>query len=287
MSPSTPIQTLQDANHPTVKPAKKPVIGVIHLLPLPGSAAWSGDVDEVIHRAEQEAAALASGGVSALLFENFYDQPYTQPRLDPAGAVLMALAAERVKQLTQLPLGISVLNNDPKSSLAIAMNVQAAFIRIPVLVGTRITEAGMVGGCLQELLQTQHQMKLLTPPMWLLDVSINNVVPAPQREAPWRDPLGYLRHLIQTMLKHPMEKTLLLSEQELAPGDIEQLKQEFPVPMWVGTALNRDNAQAYYQAADGILLGAGIKKDPIEGLDPRTTVDLNKIESVMRTLTSK
>jgi predicted TIM-barrel enzyme len=40
---------------------KNPIIGVVHLLPLPTSARWGGSLKAVIERAEQEATALAAG----------------------------------------------------------------------------------------------------------------------------------------------------------------------------------------------------------------------------------
>ncbi|OBQ40728.1 MAG: phosphorybosylanthranilate isomerase, partial [Anabaena sp. CRKS33] len=45
---------------------RTPIIGVLHLLPLPTSARWGGSLKAVIDRAEQEATALASGGVDGI-----------------------------------------------------------------------------------------------------------------------------------------------------------------------------------------------------------------------------
>ncbi|MGH7999552.1 MAG: BtpA/SgcQ family protein, partial [Brasilonema sp.] len=52
-----------------------PIIGVVHLLPLPTSPRWGGSLKAVVDRAEQEAPALASGGVDGLIGENFFDAP--------------------------------------------------------------------------------------------------------------------------------------------------------------------------------------------------------------------
>ena len=51
---------------------KNPIIGVVHLLPLPTSARWGGDLEAVMERAEQEATALAAGGVDGIIIENFF-----------------------------------------------------------------------------------------------------------------------------------------------------------------------------------------------------------------------
>jgi predicted TIM-barrel enzyme len=57
-----------------------PVIGVVHLLPLPTSARWGGSLTAVIERAEQEATALAAGGVDGIIVENFFDAPFTKEK---------------------------------------------------------------------------------------------------------------------------------------------------------------------------------------------------------------
>jgi predicted TIM-barrel enzyme len=49
-----------------------PVLGVVHLLPLPTSPRWQGNLQTVIDRAEQEATALVSGGVNGIIVENFF-----------------------------------------------------------------------------------------------------------------------------------------------------------------------------------------------------------------------
>ena len=52
------------------------VIGMVHLLPLPGSPGWGGDLQVVLDRAMHDAKALRDGGVHALLVENMHDLPY-------------------------------------------------------------------------------------------------------------------------------------------------------------------------------------------------------------------
>ncbi|MBX9771810.1 MAG: hypothetical protein K2X29_10590, partial [Candidatus Obscuribacterales bacterium] len=90
----------------------KPVIGVIHLLPLPGSPRWGGNIETVIQRAEQEAAALASGGVHGIIVENFFDAPFTKNKVDTATACAMSLSVQRIMAICDLPVGINVLRND-------------------------------------------------------------------------------------------------------------------------------------------------------------------------------
>ncbi|HHP7245536.1 MAG TPA: BtpA/SgcQ family protein, partial [Elainellaceae cyanobacterium] len=89
-----------------------PIIGVIHLLPLPTSPRWGGDLNAVIARAEQEATALASGGVDGIIVENFFDAPFPKDTVDPAVVSAMSLVVQRLTSLVTLPIGLNVLRND-------------------------------------------------------------------------------------------------------------------------------------------------------------------------------
>ncbi|HUW96198.1 MAG TPA: BtpA/SgcQ family protein, partial [Anaerolineae bacterium] len=44
----------------------KYVIGMVHLLPLPGSPRWAGEMARVLKRAVADAQSLEGGGIDAL-----------------------------------------------------------------------------------------------------------------------------------------------------------------------------------------------------------------------------
>src|SRR5262245_22988996 len=60
---------------------KKPVIGMLHLLPLPGSPAFGGSVPKIRSALLRDAEALAAGGVHGLMMENFGDAPFYPGRV--------------------------------------------------------------------------------------------------------------------------------------------------------------------------------------------------------------
>ncbi len=130
-----------------------PIIGVVHLLPLPTSPRWGGSLKAAIDRAEQEATALASGGVDGILVENFFDAPFDKDRVDPVVVSAMTVIMQRLMQLVPLPFGVNVLRNDARSALAIASCVQAQFIRVNVLTGVMATDQGLIEGQARELLR--------------------------------------------------------------------------------------------------------------------------------------
>ncbi|MBX2861082.1 MAG: BtpA/SgcQ family protein [Vampirovibrio sp.] len=259
----------------------KPILGVIQLLPLPGSSGWNGRLEEVIVQAQQEATALASGGVDGILLENYYDSPHNRHRIDVAGAVAMATVAREIRALVELPIGISVLENDPETALSIALSVDAAFIRVQVLVGTLISESGLIEGKLTPLVATLQRLKIDPQPKILVDITKNNIVPAAQREAPWVSPLAYISQVVTSVTKHGVADGLIVSEQELSPENVAQLGDMTDLPIMVGKELLPDQAAEYYGAGSGIILGAGFKKTPINGMDFRTTIDVTRVEKAV------
>ena len=121
----------------------KVFIGVVHLPPLPGSPRWCGDMDWVLDRAEEEAMVLDQGGADGIIVENFGDAPFRVGRVQPETVAAMTLAVQRVKQVTERPVGINMLRNDAQSALAVAAVTGAAFIRVNVHYGRdgRLTKA--------------------------------------------------------------------------------------------------------------------------------------------------
>jgi len=52
-----------------------PVIGMVHLRPLPGSPGFAGDFTAVIDAALADAATWSQAGANGLMMENFGDVP--------------------------------------------------------------------------------------------------------------------------------------------------------------------------------------------------------------------
>jgi predicted TIM-barrel enzyme len=270
----------------------KPILGTVQLLPLPGSSGWSGRPDPGVARAEQEATALASGGVDGILLENSYDTPHLLDRIDPAGAIAMALMARRIMQFTSVPLGVSVLGNDPETAFAIAINVGAPFIRVPVLVGSVITDTGLAEGRLQNLVAYKNLLKPVSPPKLMVDISLNHFVPgriqsligSPQKGfVPSDFLIAHLKQVASSIEKYDLAHALILSGREINPAILEALKGSVQLPIFVEDPAAED-LEIIYNLADGLLLTHSIKKHPIPGLDPRTSVDMVKVEELVAQL---
>ncbi len=83
---------------------RKSVIGVIHLLPLPGSPGYDGQpMAAMTDFALAEAERYRAGGVDGLIVENHGDIPFAKPdRLGPETAACMAVITEAVRRAVEL-----------------------------------------------------------------------------------------------------------------------------------------------------------------------------------------
>jgi uncharacterized protein len=231
-----------------------PVIGVVHLLPLPQSPRWQGSLQQVIDRAEQEATALASGGVHGIIVENFFDTPFTKGAVDPAVVSAMSLVVHRLQSLVTVPIGLNVLRNDARSAMAIATCVGAKFIRVNVLTGVMATDQGLIEGCAHDLLR--YRQELGSEVKILADVLVKHA-----------RPLGSpnLTTAVQETIHRGMADGVILSGWATgSPPSLEDLELAKAAaggcPVFIGSGANWDNIATLMQAADGVIVASSLKR---------------------------
>jgi len=133
-----------------------PVIGVVHLLPLPGSPGYGGSMARILDRAVRDARAYARGGADALVVENYGDAPFFKEALPPETVAALACSAAAVRDAADLPLGVNALRNDARASLGVAAAVGAAFVRVNVHAGVWATDQGLIEGRAAETLRLRR-----------------------------------------------------------------------------------------------------------------------------------
>lgn len=258
-----------------------PIIGVVHLLPLPTSARWGGNLKAAIARAEQEATALASGGVDGIIVENFFDAPFTKGAVDPAVVSAMTLIVDRLMNLVTLPIGINVLRNDAHSAIAIAACVNAAFIRVNVLTGVMATDQGLIEGQAYELLR--YRRELGSDVKILADVLVKHA-----------RPLGSpnLTTAVQETIERGLADAVILSGWATgSPPSLEDLELATTAakgtPVFIGSGANWENISTLIQAADGAIVSSSLKRHGRieEPIDPNRVSRF--VEATRRALATK
>ena len=231
-----------------------PIIGVVHLLPLPTSARWGGDLKAVMERAEQEATALAAGGVDGIIVENFFDAPFPKDMVDPAVVSTMTIIVDRIMSLVMLPVGVNVLRNDAQSALAIAACLDASFIRVNVYTGIMATDQGLIEGKAHQL--QRYRRELAKDIAIFADVLVKHA-----------RPLGTpnLTAAVQDTIERGLADAVILSGWTTGtPPSLEDLELAHSAahgtPVLIGSGANWENIGQLMGVADGVIVASSLKR---------------------------
>lgn len=231
-----------------------PIIGVVHLLPLPSSARWGGSLQAVIDRAEQEATALAAGGVDGIIIENFFDAPFVKDQVNGVVISAMTLIMQRLQNIITLPMGINVLRNDALSAMAIAACTGAQFIRVNVLTGVMATDQGFIEGRANELLR--YRRELGCDVQIFADVLVKHARPLSNTN---------LTIAVQEAIERGLADAVILSGWVTGdPPNFTDLELAMAAakgtPVLIGSGASWENIGTLIKAADGVIVSSSLKR---------------------------
>lgn len=250
----------------------KPVVGMIHLLALPGAPRYGDSLDLVAERALLDAKALVEGGCHALMMENFGDTPFHPARIDAAVVACMTSVACEIKRHHSLPLGINILRNDGLSALAVAVAARANFIRVNVLTGARVTDQGIVQGIAYELLRDRKRLGAQNIQI-LADVDVKHSAALAPRP---------ISDEVQDLIKRGMADAVIVSGSGTgAAVDLNKLaevkKSAGQSPVLIGSGATKETIASLALHASGFIVGSAFKADG----DPTKAVELKKVQEFM------
>lgn len=229
---------------------EKPLVGMIHLPPLPGSYGYQGsDLKAIIDRAHSDLEVLQSGGADGVLVENFGDAPFSKyaPRETIA---TMSIVVNELVRVARVPVGVNVLRNDGLAAVGIAAVTGAAFVRVNVFCGVAFTDQGMIEGNPSQLLNLRKHLgcdvKIFA------DVHVKHAAHLTTIEEAAIDadrncPDALILSGIGTGKRTP-------------PDDLAKVRQMTSIPVFIGSGVRIDNLSTYH-AANGFIVGTILKKD--------------------------
>jgi len=240
-----------------------PVIGMIHLQPLPGSPRWAGDFAAVAEAARTDAAALATGGIGAIMVENFHDVPFYPGRVPAVTvAAMTALVSALRADFPSLPLGVNVLRNDAESALAVAAAGGAAFVRVNVHAGAAGTDQGLIQGRAHRTLRLRRELGVAVG--ILADVRVKHARPLVAR--PIAEEATDLR---QRALADGLILTGPATGAAARREDLQEVRRAAPgCPVLVGSGLAAGNLEQFVGLADGFIVGTSLKSRPNDPAAP-------------------
>jgi membrane complex biogenesis BtpA family protein len=250
----------------------KPLIGMIHLPPLPGYPDHPG-MSTLVRKALTDLATLEGAGFDGVLVENDNDQPH-QIGVSLAIRDAFAEAMCAVIAAAHVPVGMEIIYDMP-ATVKVAHDVGARFVRLDVFVDSVETRWGIVpaaAGATAALRRDLGAQDLL----FLTDVHVKHarlLAEKTLRQSVVESVASGADGLIITgdWTGEPPTAEDCLAASEVATG----------VPIVIGSGLSADNAADLLRHADAAIVGTSIKSG--KSVDPTKAATLVSIVEHLRT----
>ncbi|MDD5953782.1 MAG: BtpA/SgcQ family protein [Firmicutes bacterium] len=235
-----------------MKHGEKITIGMVHLLPLPGTLKYGGDFQPIVDQAVEDARKLQKAGFDALIVENVNDAPFDGTELSVWQVSALAIICDNVRRAVDLPIGIDACG-DSLAGFMIGDLTGIDFIRIPYFVDIRIGQYGIINpvGSDAVVLRKRNGMEKIRI---LADVQVKHTYPLNseipiEASARWAESVG-ADALIVTGLATGMETPIDV---------ISRVKAVSGLPVVVGSGMNSKNAKQQFEICDGAIIGSALK----------------------------
>jgi uncharacterized protein len=246
---------------------RSPILGVIHLPPLPGYPHSPG-LTAVIEKALRDQEALEAGGVSGVLVENEEDRPHRLEARPETIAAMTRVARELVAAARRAPVGVEILLNDPWASLAVAAMSGAAFIRTDYFVDRmeRPEHGGEMKIDPAGLLAYRQELRAADV-LILADIQVKYARMLEERT---------LTESARLAARHGADAIIVtgtVTGEPPSAADIAAAKAGADgCPVIIGSGLDAANARGLLAVGDGAIVGTSLKTSA--GIDPAKVASL-------------
>lgn len=234
------------------------LIGVVHLLPLPGSPEFAGGGVELIHaRALRDASAFAKAGFDGLIVENHGDIPFSKPEdIGPETAAHMAVVAERVRRETGLPIGVNVLANAALHALAVASAAGALFVRVNQWANAYVANEGLIEGAAAKAMRYRSRLQAQDVRIFA-DAHVKHGAHAIVQDRP-------VDELVRDVEFFNADAVIFTGQRTGHAADLDYLRKiraAASLPTLVGSGVDSGNVGAILSIVDGIIVASALKVD--------------------------
>jgi membrane complex biogenesis BtpA family protein len=237
----------------------KPIIGMVHLRPLPGSPGYNPavmDMKEIFRIAVEEAKVLESAGVDGIQVENMWDIPYLRGNDIPhETTAALAVGVYEVSHHVHIPVGVECHMNGGDKALAAAVAASAKWVRVFEWCNAFISQSGFIdaiGGYLARM-----RSNLRAEIAFLCDVNVKHgshfiihdrSIKEQAMDIEAQDGDAVVITGFDTGMPPTIER-------------VEECKKTVNLPILLGSGLTAENLADLLRVADGAIVGSYFKND--------------------------
>ena len=233
---------------------EKPIIGMCHLLPLPGDPFYKeGSLSEVIEWAKRDLLSLQNGGVDGVIFSNEFSLPYLTKVPIVTVATMARIIGELIPHI-KVPFGVDVLW-DPIATIDLAVATGAKFVR-EVFSGVYASDFGLWNLNYGEI--ARHRKYVGAQEVKMLF----NVVPESAKYLAEREILQIVK---TTLFNHRPDALCVSGLTAGSPVDlntllsVKDMASQVGVAVFANTGVTVHNVDKMLEVADGAIVGTAFK----------------------------
>lgn len=236
---------------------EKPIIGLLHLKPLPGDPFYApgGSMDDVIARARADLEALQNGGVDGVLVTNELSLPY-EKKVSGVTLGAMGVVVGALRERVRVPFGVEAIY-DGDATMELCAATEADFTRC-LFTGAWAGDLGLVDRDVAKTLRRKSALRLDGLKLFYFVTSEGEVYLNDRSTA----------DIAKSMLFNCRPDALVVggAAAGVGPGGelLEQVRASAgKVPVVCGTGCRRETVAQVLQACDGAFVGTTFKKDGV------------------------
>jgi len=226
----------------------KPIIGMIHMPPLPGAPSNRLSMKQLTEFALSEADKLESADLDACIVENVGDVPLFKENLPPYTVAAMAAVTKEVVEHTKMKVGVNMLRNACEEALSVAHIAGAHFIRCNILIGAYATDQGIIEGCSAKVARLKKELG--SQVLVLGDVHVKHAHPIFNVE---------IEYAAQDLAERGGADAVIVSgARSPVPPSFERVKKvkdAIDKPVLIGSGISLANVKQFWQRSDGLIIG--------------------------------
>lgn len=258
--------------------AETPVVGMVHLLALPGAPAFAGSRENIRTRALEDARRLEAGGVDGIIVENFGDAPFYPEDVPKHVVAELSAVTTELTNAVEVPVGVNVLRNDADAVISVAAAAEADFVRVNVHVGAAATDQGVLEGRAHDTLRLRDRID--ADVAILADVHVKHASPVGETD---------IEQAALETAERGMADGVVVSGAgtgvETALEDVERVSAilqrdgtDGRTPVFVGSGVTPETVGDCLEAgADGVIVGTALK----EQTETTNPVSRERVETVV------
>jgi membrane complex biogenesis BtpA family protein len=224
-------------------------------------------MEAIYAAATADARRLTEAGVDGIIVENAFDLPFARPEeIGPETVAALTAACLRVREVTVLPIGITLVANGAVPALAVAKAVGACWIRVNQWTNAYVANEGLLNGPAGRAMRYRSWIHARDVRIFA-DVEVKFGAHAITAD---RD----IEEQTRDLEFFDADAVIVSGTRTGAPTNVTELRRvkgATTLPVLVGSGLNIDSAFQLLSFADGAIVGSALKEDGCwwRPVDPR------------------